>query len=151
MCPQSRTLRHSGFSSASCARSSGLLLLKHLQHILRLPAALRSVRSLRGFAPCLQIQRTNTVSQSHESRLHGGLETFRTTLCPVCLQTPERMKQLSVNGFIYVENKDHQEHLRNKSTEFLIICVVSQCVKNNERRQHTALEYPLEMEDVGTG
>lgn len=35
----------------------------------------------------------NAVSPSHESRLHGGLEAFRTPLCPVCLQTPERIKQ----------------------------------------------------------
>lgn len=88
------------FSSASSAQSSELLLFKHLQHILRLPASLRSVRSLRGFTLCLQIQRTNTVSQSHESRLHGGLEAFRTTLCPICLQTPERIKQRTVNDFI---------------------------------------------------
>lgn len=96
-CPQSRTLQRSGFSSASSSRSSELLLLKHLQHIPRPPASLRSVRSLWGVALRLQIQRTNAVAQSHKSRLHWGLETLGTTLRAVCLQTPERRQQPSVN------------------------------------------------------
>lgn len=95
----SRTLGHYRFRSASSALSSELIHLNHLQPILRLPASLRSVRSLWGITLCLQIQCTNIVSQSHKSRLHGGLETFRTALCPVCLQTPEGIKQRRVNSF----------------------------------------------------
>lgn len=64
------------------------------QHLLRLPASLRSVRSLWGTMPCLQIQRSNAASQSHKSRLHGGLEAFRTTFCPICLKTPERQRNM---------------------------------------------------------
>lgn len=64
----------------------------------RLPACLMSVRegALPGSTLWLQIQHNG--SRSHKPRLHGWLEAFGATFCPVCLQAPEEMEQAIINS-----------------------------------------------------
>ena len=69
-------------------------------NIFRIPRGCLLLSDQSGITLCLRIQRTNTVAQSHKSRLHGGLDTFGTALRPVRLQTPEGKKQPSVSRFI---------------------------------------------------
>lgn len=79
------------------ARHCEISRLKPLQPVPRLPACLRSVRLQRcGY------RSKHAGVQSHKPGLHGWLEAFRATFCPVCLQTPGKIgKQASVNTFFF--------------------------------------------------
>lgn len=55
----------------------------------RPPARLTSVGAGASAGSTLWLQIQHNDSPSHKPGLHGGLEAFGATFCPICLQTPE--------------------------------------------------------------
>lgn len=100
--PQSCVKHHSGFSVLCLASPpGGAVQCGHLQPLKPISEAvsrcLASVRegALPGSTLWLQIQHNG--SPSHKPGLHGRLEAFGATFCPVCLQTPEKREQVIIN------------------------------------------------------